>query len=139
MKSNQPTLLSLRSAAELLNIRGISYARRLLGVPDMLEQRKNGHKALYTLEHIERTRQELELHRKQRLSDKGKRGCYHCRKKFTPDELKSGICADCQAWKTVLNFSCNGDCTKCPVDCKRLNCLKNAITRMERRLEPFYR
>lgn len=139
MKSEKQIYFSVRSAAFILGIKSLAYARKILGAPDVIEQRKSGHKNLYSAEHIERTRAELQQSRIDRMNNKGKRGCYHCRRKFDPGELKSGICADCQAWRTVLNFSCHGDCTKCPVDCKRLKCLKNAITKMERRLELFYR
>lgn len=139
MKNEQTVYLSLRSAAAEMGLKGLAYTRRLLGTPDVVEKQMGHCRALYSVEHVRKAKEELELHRVQRINDRGKRGCYHCRRKFDPVELKSGICSDCQAWRTVLNFSCHGDCTKCPVDCKRLKCLKNAITKMERRLELFYR
>ena len=139
MKNEQTVYLSLRSAAAEMGLKGLAYTRRLLGTPDVVEKQKGHSRALYSVGHVRKAKEELEINRIQRINDKGKRGCYHCRRKFNPQDLKSGICQDCQAWKTVLNFSCNGDCLNCTVDCKRLNCLKRAITRMELRLELFYR
>lgn len=107
--------------------------------PDVVEQHGNYSKFLFSPEHIELTKHELDARRCQRKSMLGKRSCYHCRRKFYPVELKSGLCVECQAWKTVLNFSCSGDCLTCPADANRLNCLKKAIQKMEFKINALNR
>lgn len=135
MGSNAVVFHGIRTAAELLGVSSLEYARKLLGDPDATEKCKEGVRYLYSPEHIERAKTSIS----RRKSDRGKRSCYHCRLKYFPQELKSGICADCQAWKTALNFACSGDCTKCAPDQGRICKLKRAISKLERKLELFYR
>lgn len=125
----------IRTAAGMLGVSSLEYARKLLGEPDAKEKCKEGVRFLYSPAHIERAKVTISS----RKSDKGKRSCYHCRNRFDPSELRSGICPDCQAWKLALNFACNGDCTKCPPSAEKICKLKHAIRKLERRIELFYR
>ncbi len=138
MKSETPVYLSLRSASLMLGV-SKEHARRLLKEPDVVEQHGNYMKYLFSPLHIELTRHDLEARRNIRKCMLGKRSCYHCRKKYDPAELKSGLCVDCQAWKTVLNFSSCGDCLKYPADPDRLDCLKRAIRKMEFKMNALNR
>jgi hypothetical protein len=138
MRSETPVFVSLRSAAGILGV-SKEHARRLLKDPDIVEHHGNYTRFLFSPDHVNCTRLLLEECRNQRKNTLGKRSCYHCRRKFDPSELKSGLCVDCQAWKTVLNFSCSGDCLKCPADANRLNCLKKAIQKMEFKINALNR
>ena len=132
---NETVYMGIRSAADILGVSSLEYARKMLGEPDAREKCKEGVRYLYSPEHIEHARCEAA----QRKSDKGKRSCYHCRKKFLPAELKSGICPDCYAWKITLNFACRGDCTKYAPEAGRLEKLKYAIQKMESQINLYYR
>jgi hypothetical protein len=138
VKNDLPVYLSLRTASLMLGV-SKEHARRLLQEPDVVEKHGNYTKFLFSPEHIELTKHILDERRCQRKSTLGKRSCYHCRKKFDPAELKSGLCVDCQAWKTVLNFTYSGDCLKCPADTHRLNCLEAAIKKMELKINALNR
>ena len=131
---------SVCTAAERIGLKSICHARRLLGDPDAkVSTSKKRDRFLYTPEHVQNTKIRWEEKKKEKHETKGKRGCYHCRRKFLPFELKSGICAACQARKCVLNFSCCGDCTKCPPDIKRLALLKEATRELESKIERYYK
>ena len=138
MRNDQPVYLSLRTASLMLGV-SKEHARRLLKDPDVIEQHGNYTKFLFSPEHVESTQHELDASRSRRKSMIGKRSCYHCRKKYDPAELKSGLCLDCQAWKTVLNFTCCGDCLRYPADPNRLNCLKRAIQKMDFKINALNR
>lgn len=138
MRNDLPFYLSLRTASIMLGV-SKEHARRLLRDPDVVEQHGNYSKFLFSPEHIESTKHALDARRNQRKCMIGKRSCYHCRRKYDPAELKSGLCVECQAWKTVLNFTCSGDCLTHPADTHRLNCLKNAIQKMEFKINALNR
>ena len=130
---------SVSTAAEKIGLKSISYTRKILGEPDArITNSKSRDRFLYTPEHVEKARVSLQERKKEKQGTKGKRGCYQCRKKFCPCELKSGICAECQARKCVLNFSCNGDCLKCQPDIKRLALLCKAARDLEKKVERYY-
>lgn len=122
---------SIRTAAQKMGLKSPAYARKILGNPDAMEKYNEGERFLYSPEHVERSKLILDENRKRRQQDKGKRCCYQCRKKFNPSELQSGICTNCLAWKTVLNYSCSGDRTKHRPDRRKVEKLKAAIGKLE--------
>lgn len=126
---------NISAAAQELGIKSTSFAKKVLGEADAIEACRTGYRNLYTEEHIQRTKIEMEEKRSKRLKEHGMRCCYHCRIKFKPDELKSSLCEKCRAHKTVLNFSCCGDCTKCPPSIQRLQMLRCAIDEFELKLK----
>lgn len=125
---------NVKTAAGIMGIQNERYAMKLLGKPDAVESCKTGFRNLYTLEHIESAKQEILRKRSERLKSKGLRCCYLCRIKFKPEELKSSICAACRAKKTVLNFSCCGDCTKCEPSRQRLQMLRCAVDELDEKI-----
>lgn len=135
MSETTAELFSVRNAARILGFKSLGYIRKRLGEPDAVEKRKTGFRFLYSMNHIENLRGVLEQERKDRCSLKGKVACYQCHMRCDKCNLKSGICANCQAKKMVLNFSCHGDCIKCKPDCEMLKLLKKAVLDMEERVK----
>ena len=131
---------NISAAAVELGVKNIRYARKILGEADAIEACRTGYRNLYTEEHIQKTKVEMEEKRSKRLKEHGLRCCYHCRMKFKPAELTSSLCANCRAKKTVLNYSCCGDCTKCKPSIQRLQMLRCAIDELETKVkrDPFY-
>lgn len=135
MQEHTAELFSVRSAARILGFKSQDYIRKRLGNPDAIEKRKTGERFLYTMGHIQNLKHVLEDEKKQRCLMKGKVACYLCHERCEKCNLKSGICANCQAKKLVLNFSCRGDCTKCSPDCRMLDLLKKAVSDMEEKVK----
>lgn len=125
---------SIRTAARKMGLKSPEYARKILGSPDATEKRNERERFLYSPEHVARSKITLDEQRRKRQAERGKRCCYQCRKKFFPDELRSGICTACLAWKTVVNYSCGGDCTRRRPDRAKIEKLKAAIVRLEGKL-----
>lgn len=130
-----PEYKNISEATLMLGIKNKRYARRVLGKPDAVEQCKTGVRYLYTDDHIRKVKENILKKRSERLKSNGLRCCYLCRVKFKPEELKSSICAACRAKKTVLNFSCCGDCTKCKPSIQRLQMLQCAIDELEQKIK----
>ena len=136
--SNQE-YVSVREAAHELGFKSICHARKVMGKPDAKVRGKNqSFRYLYTPYHVEAVKEKIRIERIEKNLFKGKRSCYQCRLKYSPEELKSGICLNCQAKKCVLNFACNGDCTKCYPSHKRLNALRKEVAEMEKKIGLYY-
>lgn len=116
-------------ACQILNLKS-TRGRQLLGEPDDVRFQHNKGRCsyLYRLSKVLEVKKQYEQSKCLRCDNLGKRCCYHCRQRFKPEELTSGICPSCQAAKILKNFACYGDCAVCPVSCERLQILKRELS-----------
>lgn len=123
------TFVTVAEAGEILGV-GDTKTRRLLGEPDDVRFQHNKGRCsyLYRLSRVLEVKKQYEQCKCLRCENLGKRCCYHCRQRFKPEELTSGICPSCQAAKILKNFACCGNCAVCPVSCERLQILQKQLT-----------
>ncbi len=121
------TVLTIKEASKILN-RGYLQTRIYLGDPDDCVITLNGRrKFLYTLDHVNKVKERLDIAQNTKLRNKGKRKCYYCNTLVSKEELTSGICTKCQAYKMVKNFACHGKYEDGDVDTNRLESIANAL------------
>lgn len=120
---------SLPTATKFLGLKNPQYARIFLGSPDIIEKGKTAKRYLYFPETVVNAKRKLEEKRLKAKSQKGKRSCYCCRKKFYKDELTCGMCLMCKAVNIVANFACKGDCLCNSPEYRRFCILREAIAR----------
>ena len=129
---NHPALyVDVQTASEILGIKRTQTLAEL-GEPDDKFVTPSGRtKYLYLRCKVQQIKRLRECEKCLRQNKKHKRSCYHCRNYFAPQELTSGICADCQAKKLVKNFTHHGDCCKNPFDCERLKTLSRVLAEFQ--------
>lgn len=122
-----PEMLTIKEASKILN-RGYLQTRIYLGYPDDCTITLNGRqKFLYTADHVHKVKERLEILKQIKLRNKGKRKCYYCNTLVPKDELTSGICTKCQAYKMVKNFACHGNYEDGDIDADRLESIASAL------------
>ena len=122
-----PDMLTIKEASKILN-RGYLQTRIYLGDPDDCIITLNGRqKFLYTSDHVNKVKERLDIAQNAKLRNRGKRKCYYCNTLVPKEELTSGICTKCQAYKMVKNFACHGKYEDGDIDTDRLESVANAL------------
>ena len=120
-------MLTIKEASKLLN-RGYLQTRIYLGDPDDCITTLNGRqKFLYTSDHVNKVKERLDITQDVKRRNKGKRKCYYCNTLVPKEELTSGICTKCQAYKMVKNFACHGKYEDGAIDTNRLESIAIAL------------
>lgn len=120
-------MLTIKEASKLLN-RGYLQTRIYLGDPDDCIITRNGRqKFLYTSDHVNKVKERIDIAKDIKLRNKGKRKCYYCNTLVPKEELTSGICTKCQAYKMVKNFACRGEYEDGAIDIDRLESIASAL------------
>jgi hypothetical protein len=78
---------------------------------------------------VELLAQKRQCEKCERNKNKNTRCCYICHRRFKQENLTSGMCADCQAYKWVRNFAYHGDCVCNHLDVSRISTIEGAIKR----------
>lgn len=120
-------MLTIKEASKILN-RGYLQTRIYLGDPDDCIITHNGRrKFLYTSDHVNKVKEHLDTAQNTKLRNRGKRKCYYCNTLVPKEELTSGICTKCQAYKLVKNFACHGKYEDGDIDTDRLESIASAL------------
>lgn len=124
-------MLTIKEASIILN-RGYLQTRIYLGDPDDCIITLNGRqKFLYTIDHVHKVKERIDIAQEAKLRNRGKRKCYYCNTLVPKEELTSGICTKCHAYKMVKNFACHGRYEDGTVDSNRLESIANALNRLQ--------
>lgn len=124
-------MLTIKEASKILN-RGYLQTRIYLGDPDDYVTTLNGRqKFLYTTDHVNNVKERLAIAKDIKLRNRGKRKCYYCNTLVPKEELTSGICTKCQAYKMVKNFACHGNYEDGDIDADRLESVASALNSLQ--------
>lgn len=122
-----PDMITIKEASKILN-RGYLQTRIYLGDPDDCIITPNGRqKFLYNSDHVHKVKERLDIAQEAKLRNRGKRKCYYCNSLVPKEELTSGICTKCQAYKMVKNFVCHGKYEDGAIDADRLESITSAL------------
>lgn len=123
-------LMTAKEAAQELKL-SYMQTRIYLGDPYDFEICANGRKRLlYTRERVEEIKKRHAEMLAEKEKTKGTRKCYQCGSRVAPNDLTSGICSRCQAFKLVKNFVCHGDYIHSVIDHNRIACVQEAVDRL---------
>lgn len=125
------SVVRIEEAARILDV-SVPWARVLLRSPDRVVQSEMGHPMyLYCRRKVELIAQKRKCELCKKRADVGKRHCYLCRNRFYMEDLTSGICPDCQAYKWLRNFTHHGDCLFNEADYNRIETLEKALKKLK--------
>lgn len=122
--------LELLTSEEAGKIIGVTArrARTLLDHPDDIEMTRNGSPVyLYCRCRICQVARDRQLKQQCKACEHGKKSCYICRRKFHEAEMRSRVCLECQAKRTIKNFVSCGSCERCKLDPERLLVLAEQV------------
>lgn len=124
--------VTVEEACEILQLHR-SQTRVLLGAPDRVWQSAVGQiQYVFDVERVYQIKRAREERRKLKEAELNQKECYFCHCKCKKEEMRGGICFDCQARKIVRNFACNGDCGKNCFNIARLKMLAKAIAELDK-------